>query len=53
VAEGPRVTRRANCGRTLDPSAGSGQALHKQLPKAKPPHGKVNIVDYHGPYTGS
>jgi len=22
----------------LDPSAGSGQALHKQLPKAKTPH---------------
>jgi hypothetical protein len=24
--------------RMLDPSAGSGQALHKQLPKAKTPH---------------
>jgi hypothetical protein len=24
--------------RTLDPSAGSGQALLKQLPKAKTPH---------------
>jgi hypothetical protein len=39
--------------RMLDPSTSSGQALHKQLPKAKPPHGNVNIVDYHGPYTGS
>jgi len=24
--------------RMLDPSASSGQALHKQLPKAKTPH---------------
>jgi len=24
--------------RMLDPSAGSGQALHKQLPKVKTPH---------------
>ena len=26
--------------RMLDPSASSGQALHKQLPKAKTPHGQ-------------
>jgi len=29
--------------RMLDPSAGSGQALHKQLPKAKPPHEQESL----------
>jgi hypothetical protein len=27
----------------LDPSAGSGQALHKQLPKAKTPHEQESL----------
>jgi hypothetical protein len=29
--------------RMLDPSAGSGQALHKQLPKAKTPHEQESL----------
>jgi hypothetical protein len=29
--------------RMLDPSAGSGQALHEQLPKAKTPHGQESL----------
>jgi hypothetical protein len=29
--------------RSLDPSAGSGQALHKQLPKAKTPHEQESL----------
>jgi hypothetical protein len=29
--------------RTRDPSAGSGQALHKQLPKAKTPHEQESL----------
>jgi hypothetical protein len=29
--------------RMLDPSAGSGQALHKQLRKAKTPHGQESL----------
>jgi hypothetical protein len=29
--------------RTLDPSAGSGQALLKQLPKAKTPHEQESL----------
>jgi len=27
----------------LDPSAGSGQAVHKQLPKAKTPHEQESL----------
>jgi len=29
--------------RMLDPSAGSGQALHKQLPRAKTPHEQESL----------
>jgi hypothetical protein len=29
--------------RMLDPSAGSGQAVHKQLPKAKTPHEQESL----------
>ncbi len=29
--------------RMLDPSASSGQALHKQLPKAKTPHEQESL----------
>ncbi|GEM_PF-2306618 len=42
--------------RFLDPSAGSGQALHKQLPKAKTPHEQESLkrtIDATGNHLGS